>query len=63
MTNFTTGQYFTSTQNKKYTYKVTRIVKNRLTLTLQSDRLQHEVEIDVKDMPGLFTPIVQPNNA
>ena len=61
MTNIITGQYFKSTQNNQYTYRVTRVVKQRITLTLESNRLQHEVEINVKDMPSLFIPIVQPS--
>ena len=63
MTNIAIGHYFKSTQNSSYTYRVTRVVDSRITLALQSNSLQHEVEIDVKDMPGLFAPIVQPSNA
>ena len=63
MTNITIGQHFKSTQDNNYTYKVTRLAKSRVTLTLQNNNLQHEVEIDMKDMPSHFTPIVQPIQA
>ena len=57
------GHCFKSTQNSSYTYRVTRVVGSRITLSLQNNSLKHEVEIDVKDMPGLFAPIAQPSNA
>jgi len=49
------GQYFKSLQNKDYTYQVTRIEGDQITLKLRYQRINHEVEVHIKDMPKHFT--------
>ena len=48
------GQYFKSLQNKDFTYQVTRVVGDQVTLKLRYQRISHEVEVHIKDLSKHF---------